>query len=61
MYKNSIENSILFFSKRRKVMAKEFVKNIGRWSLFVIIIPFAMIGAFLAMIIMDIRYFFRGY
>lgn len=42
-------------------MAKEFVKNIGRWSLFVIIIPFAMIGAFLAMIIMDIRYFFRGY
>ncbi len=42
-------------------MDKEFIKNIGRWGLFVIIIPFAMVGALLARITIEIRCFFRGY
>ena len=42
-------------------MAKEFIKDIGRWSLFVLIIPFAMLGALLARIIIEIRCFLRGY
>ncbi len=42
-------------------MAKEFIKNIGRWSLFVLIIPFAMLGALLARIAMEIRSLLRGY
>jgi hypothetical protein len=42
-------------------MNKELIKNIGRWGLFVLIIPFAMLGALLTRITTEIRYFFRGY